>query len=85
MFKGTARIASATPLSRALPKARPVRRFLSTAPPHQKSRTWKSSATRWGLAGALIYYYNTASAFAEEPNCMHRDEVILVEMNTDYE
>ncbi|KAH0307280.1 hypothetical protein KCU71_g9176, partial [Aureobasidium melanogenum] len=44
----------------------PSRRFLSTAPPHEKSRSWKNSAVRWTLAGALVYYYNTSNVFAEE-------------------
>jgi len=43
------------------------RRFLNTAPPAQKSRSWKSSAARWGLAAAGVYYYNTSNVFAEEP------------------
>lgn len=43
------------------------RRFLSTAPPTEKRRSWKSSAARWGLAAAGIYYYNTSNVFAEEP------------------
>src|SRR5271156_762061 len=43
------------------------RRFLTTDPPHLRSRTWKSSALRWGLAIAGIYFYNTSSAFADEP------------------
>jgi mitochondrial intermembrane space import and assembly protein 40 len=84
MFKSTTRIAAAAPLTRALPRARSARRFISTAPPHQKSRSWKSSAARWGLAGALVYYYNTASAFAEEPNCMDGNDFIHARMRTDY-
>ncbi|ERF73369.1 hypothetical protein EPUS_07203 [Endocarpon pusillum Z07020] len=44
-----------------------TKRFLSTAPPHQKSRSWKSSAARWGLAIAGLYYYNTSELFAEQP------------------
>ncbi|KAB2568925.1 CHCH domain-containing protein [Lasiodiplodia theobromae] len=44
------------------------RRLVSTAPPTQKSRSWKSSLARWGLAGAAIYYYNTGKAFADEPD-----------------
>ncbi|KAK3706376.1 Oxidoreductase [Vermiconidia calcicola] len=67
MFRSATRIASRPRLSRALPNAPTARRFLSTAPPHQKSRSWKSSAARWGLAGGLVYYYNIASVFAEEP------------------
>ncbi|RFU82070.1 mitochondrial intermembrane space import and assembly 40 [Trichoderma arundinaceum] len=41
------------------------RRFASTAPV-DKSRSWKSSAVRWGLAVAGVYYYNTSSVFADE-------------------
>ncbi|KAL7954788.1 hypothetical protein V8C34DRAFT_293458 [Trichoderma compactum] len=41
------------------------RRFASTAPA-DKSRSWKSSAVRWGLAVAGVYYYNTSSVFADE-------------------
>jgi hypothetical protein len=47
----------------------PSRRFLSTAPPHAKSRSWKNSAVRWTLAGTLVYYYNTSNVFAEEQSC----------------
>ncbi|CAD0083875.1 unnamed protein product [Aureobasidium vineae] len=43
----------------------PSRRFLTTAPPHQKSRSWKNSAVRWTLAGALVYYYNTSNIESE--------------------
>ncbi|KAL9040076.1 MAG: hypothetical protein Q9180_002140 [Flavoplaca navasiana] len=50
-------------LSRALQS----RRFLSNAPPASRSRSWKSSAARWGLAGGAIYYYNTSPYFANEP------------------
>ncbi|MCJ1444947.1 MAG: Oxidoreductase [Stictis urceolatum] len=42
-------------------------RYLSTAPPHLKSRSWRNSAARWGIAVAGIYYYNTSTLFAEEP------------------
>ncbi|KAG9198562.1 Oxidoreductase [Epicoccum nigrum] len=45
----------------------PARRFISTAPPAQKSRSWKSLVARLGLAGAIIYYYNTTDVFADEP------------------
>ena len=44
----------------------PPKRLISTAPP---SRSWKSSAVRWGLAIGGIYYYNTSNVFAEEPSC----------------
>ncbi|KZF23373.1 hypothetical protein L228DRAFT_282107 [Xylona heveae TC161] len=66
MFRATTR----SGLVRSLPspsyRASAARRFLSTAPPAQKSRSWKSSAVRWGLAIGGIYYYNTNTAFAEE-------------------
>ncbi|KAI8667070.1 Mitochondrial intermembrane space import and assembly protein 40 [Fusarium sp. Ph1] len=42
------------------------RRFASTAAPADKSRTWKSSVARLGLAAAAVYYYNTSPVFAEE-------------------
>ncbi|MCJ1245738.1 Mitochondrial intermembrane space import and assembly protein 40 [Trapelia coarctata] len=63
------RPASRSLLERSLHTVRcaPSRRFLSTAPPHQKSRSWKSSAARWGLAAGAIYFYNTSPVFAEEP------------------
>ncbi|MCJ1378706.1 Oxidoreductase [Xylographa soralifera] len=56
-------------LRQSLPPLRAAarRRFLTTAPPHQKSRSWKNSAARWGLGIAGVYYYNTSTVFAEEP------------------
>ncbi|KOS23174.1 Mitochondrial intermembrane space import and assembly protein 40 [Escovopsis weberi] len=42
------------------------RRFASTAPPADKPRTWKSSAARWALAAAGVYYYNVNSTFADD-------------------
>jgi intermembrane space import and assembly protein 40 len=57
-------------VSRAFPhNATASKRFLTTAPPHKTSRSWKNSAARWTLAGGLIYYYNTSNVFAEEPIC----------------
>lgn len=48
--------------------SRPQRLF-STEPPSQRSRSWKNSVVRWGLALGGIYYYNTSNVFAEEPVC----------------
>lgn len=45
---------------------RPSPRFVSTGTP-KKSRSWKSSAARWGVAIGAIYWYNTSPLFAEEP------------------
>ncbi|KAM5354147.1 hypothetical protein ACJ41O_000797 [Fusarium nematophilum] len=42
------------------------RRFASTATPADKSRSWKSSAARLGLAFGAVYYYNTSPIFADE-------------------
>ncbi|KAI9794716.1 MAG: Oxidoreductase [Piccolia ochrophora] len=44
-----------------------IRRTLSTVPPAHRSRSWKSSALRWGAVIGGLYYYNTANVFAEEP------------------
>lgn len=60
-LRATPRISQSAALRCAAP-----RRFASTVPA-DKHRTWKSSAARWGLAVGAIYYYNTSTAFAEEP------------------
>lgn len=44
-------------------------RLISTGPA-PKSRTWKSTVVRLGLAAGAVYYYNTSSVFANEPTCM---------------
>ncbi|KAH8678615.1 hypothetical protein BGZ60DRAFT_468081 [Tricladium varicosporioides] len=68
MFKSAIRAAPRQILpSRTLIKSGSARRFLSTAPPSQKSRSWKSSAARWAIAAGGVYYYNTSNLFAEEP------------------
>lgn len=67
MFKTAPRLLLCPPISFAR-HARPQRLF-STAPPSQQSRSWKNSATRWGLAIGAVYYYNTSNVFAEEPAC----------------
>ncbi|KAJ5647525.1 hypothetical protein N7490_003897 [Penicillium lividum] len=41
-------------------------RLISTGP--TKSRSWKNTVARLGLAGGAIYYYNTSSVFSEEPS-----------------
>ncbi|KAF2212990.1 hypothetical protein CERZMDRAFT_96666 [Cercospora zeae-maydis SCOH1-5] len=41
------------------------KRFASSA--STKSGSWKGTALRWTAAGAVVYYYNTSSVFAEEP------------------
>ncbi|KAH0552897.1 hypothetical protein GP486_006904 [Trichoglossum hirsutum] len=44
----------------------------STASPAQKGRGWKSSALRWGLAIAGVYYYSTSDVFAESAKISQR-------------
>lgn len=68
MFRPATRLIARPSALRAVPRAAaPARRFLSTAPPAQKSRSWKSLAARIGILGTIIYYYNTTEVFAEEP------------------
>jgi len=63
MFRPALRAATT---ARAAPKAQRIgRRFASTTP--SRSGTWKGAAVRWTAAGAVVYYYNTSSVFAEEP------------------
>lgn len=70
MFRAVPRLIARPAVRVALPRsAAPARRCLSTAPPVQKSRSWKNLVARLGVAGAVIYYYNTTDIFAEEPNC----------------
>ncbi|KAF2849462.1 hypothetical protein T440DRAFT_469229 [Plenodomus tracheiphilus IPT5] len=68
MFRAAPRLI-ARPAARAAPfrSIAPARRCLSTAPPTQKSRSWKSLVARFGIAGGILYYYNTVDVFAEEP------------------
>ncbi|KAL1305314.1 hypothetical protein AAFC00_002216 [Neodothiora populina] len=67
MFRPTARRVLVQSTPRNLTRSAQTPRFLTTAPPHKTSRSWKNSAVRWTLAGALVYYYNTSNIFAEEP------------------
>lgn len=71
------------PAARALARAPAVAargpastRLISTGPA-PKSRSWKSTALRLGLAVGAVYYYNTSSVFAEEPSCMLSDPAFL--------
>lgn len=70
MFRSASRtlLSSATRSATLTPARIAGRRFLTTAPPHLQSRSWKSSALRWGIAFAGIYYYNTSPVFAEHPD-----------------
>ncbi|GIZ36943.1 hypothetical protein CKM354_000040800 [Cercospora kikuchii] len=63
MFRPILRAATT---ARTASKAQHVgKRFASTAP--TRSGSWKGTALRWTAAGAVVYYYNTSSVFAEEP------------------
>ncbi|KAL6160510.1 Oxidoreductase [Exserohilum turcicum] len=68
MFRAAPRLIARPALRTAsLRPIAPARRYISTAPPSQKSRSFKSLVARVGIAGAIIYYYNTTDVFAEEP------------------
>ncbi|KAF3396503.1 Mitochondrial intermembrane space import and assembly protein 40 [Penicillium rolfsii] len=66
MFRPVARALARAPVVAARSPA--STRLISTAGPTSKSRSWKSTLVRLGLAGGAIYYYNTSSAFAQEPS-----------------
>jgi hypothetical protein len=68
MLRTTVRAASRTAGTTSHSPKAPSFRSLSTQPPHLRSRSWKSSAIRWGIAVAGLYYYNTSSVFAEQPH-----------------
>ncbi|EMD62310.1 hypothetical protein COCSADRAFT_120837 [Bipolaris sorokiniana ND90Pr] len=68
MFRAAPRLIARPALRAAsLRSVAPTKRYISTAPPSQKSRSFKSLVARVGIAGAIIYYYNTTDVFAEEP------------------
>ncbi|KAF2664151.1 hypothetical protein BT63DRAFT_407029 [Microthyrium microscopicum] len=46
------------------------RRFASTSPASAPS-SWRSFFVRLGLAGGVIYYYNTSPVFSNEPAMLH--------------
>ncbi|KIN00565.1 hypothetical protein OIDMADRAFT_165173 [Oidiodendron maius Zn] len=58
--------------SRSVLRNSSTSRFLSTAPPAQKRRSWTNSAVRWGLAVGAVYVYSTSTVFAEEPEFVVR-------------
>ncbi|KAJ5974101.1 hypothetical protein N7481_011311 [Penicillium waksmanii] len=63
MFRPAVRALARAPI--ATPCGPASRRLISTGP--TKSRSWKNTVLRLGLAGGAIYYYNTSSAFSKEP------------------
>ncbi|CAI7646816.1 unnamed protein product [Penicillium glandicola] len=63
MFRPAARALARAPAVAARTPANT--RLISTGP--TKSRSWKNTFLRLGLAGGAIYYYNTSSVFSEEP------------------
>lgn len=68
MFRPAARTALRSAAQSSLAPARTTagKRFASTSRVNAR-RSWKSSALRWGIAIAGIYYYNTSPVFAEQP------------------
>ncbi|QSZ30195.1 hypothetical protein DSL72_004715 [Monilinia vaccinii-corymbosi] len=72
MYKSVLRAAPRCAQSKSVVNPTTARRFLSTAPPSQKSRSWKSGAARWALAGVGIYWYNTSAIFTDEPEAIKK-------------
>ncbi|EAU32937.1 predicted protein [Aspergillus terreus NIH2624] len=69
MFRPASRVLLRAPAVAARGPA--TRRLISTSPAeHTKSRSWKGSLLRLGLAGGVIYYYNTSPVFADQPSCI---------------
>ncbi|KAL3469958.1 hypothetical protein BJX99DRAFT_264668 [Aspergillus californicus] len=66
MFRPASRALLRAPTGASAVLRGPSRRFVSTTPT-AKSRSWKNTFIRIGLAGGAIYYYNTSSVFAENP------------------
>ncbi|KAL4803202.1 mitochondrial intermembrane space import and assembly protein 40 [Aspergillus unguis] len=75
MFRPASRAALRAPaVARSSgPASTSTRRFISTGP-GPKSRSWKNTFLRLGLAGGAIYYYNTSSVFAETPSLSFRSQ-----------
>ncbi|KAF2762319.1 hypothetical protein EJ05DRAFT_461078 [Pseudovirgaria hyperparasitica] len=71
MLRPASRLLRLSPLH-SIPRVAPSRRLLSTAPPSQKSRSFKNKLVRLALAGGVVYFYNTTDIFAEEPSFVPR-------------
>jgi intermembrane space import and assembly protein 40 len=71
MFRPASRVLLRAPAVAARGPA--TRRLISTSPAEPtKSRSWKGSLLRLGLAGGVIYYYNTSPVFADQPSFSFR-------------
>ncbi|KAI9045452.1 coiled-coil-helix-coiled-coil-helix domain-containing protein [Aspergillus affinis] len=80
MFRPASRVLLRAPATARGPASR---RLISTAPAEaSKSRSWKNTAVRLGLAAGAIYYYNTASVFAEPPSFSLREQITSSEPAT---
>ncbi|KAF7592231.1 Oxidoreductase [Aspergillus hancockii] len=66
MFRPASRVVLRAP---AVARGPASRRLISTTTPAEaKSRSWKNTAVRLGLAAGAVYYYNTSNVFAENPS-----------------
>ncbi|PLB46049.1 hypothetical protein P170DRAFT_478973 [Aspergillus steynii IBT 23096] len=80
MFRPASRVLLRAPATARGPASR---RLISTAPAEaSKSRSWKNTAVRLGLAAGAVYYYNTASVFAEPPSFSLREQITTSEPAT---
>lgn len=50
--------------------AKPQQQQQQTKRKTRQGGGWRSAVVRFGLAGYLVYWYNTSAVFAEEPSCM---------------
>ncbi|KAA8646956.1 hypothetical protein EYZ11_010459 [Aspergillus tanneri] len=79
MFRPASRVLLRAPAATRGPASR---RLISSAPAEPKSRSWKNTAVRLGLAVGAVYYYNTSSVFAERPSFSLRDQTTTPENTT---
>lgn len=66
MFRPAVRIAATGRQAYALQHL--GKRFASTR--SSRPSSFKGTILRWGLAGAIVYYYNTSPIFADDARCM---------------
>ncbi|CEN61220.1 Putative Mitochondrial intermembrane space import and assembly protein 40 [Aspergillus calidoustus] len=74
MFRPASRALLRAPGSIVRSPATTSRRLISSTPSGTKSRSWKSTFVRLGLAAGAVYYYNTSSVFAESPSLSFRSQ-----------
>ncbi|KKK17995.1 hypothetical protein P175DRAFT_0526362 [Aspergillus ochraceoroseus IBT 24754] len=74
MFRPASRAVLRTPAVAVRGPASAGRRLISTTPTETKSRSWKNTFVRLGLAAGAVYYYNTSNVFTETPSLFFRSQ-----------